>query len=184
MADSFWSRFERQAFLYEERCLKPVIEKCPALKKNPWDSLRFFMSYAFEHQGRSPDYVPAAMDTIAALMGKPLDDGSAAKVWDGFCAKLKDKNLNSANNPLCPNGTPYLWQHKGTLWKTATKGVSAVELVTSDLQGQCIVTWAAGLMRRGHIQQAHSALVKINGVGPKIASFFLRRCGDDVRHHA
>jgi hypothetical protein len=50
---------------------------CPDLETDPFDSLKFFlMGYAFERQGRSSDYAPAARDTAEELKKYPLTRGS------------------------------------------------------------------------------------------------------------
>jgi hypothetical protein len=163
--------FERFALFYTRRFLDQSRRHCPDLETDPFDSLKFFlMGYAFERQGRSPDYSPAARDTAEKLKKYPLTRGSETQAWDIFRSNLPRGKLNYANNPMCPRQTSF--QRKGV--NRSTAGISAVEFIRDELGGQCIVPWARDRMISGNTQEAHERLKKINGVNKKIASFFLR----------
>jgi len=140
---------------------------------------QFLFGYAFERQGRSPAYAPIARHVIETLATRKAfwqDEEMPQRVWASFCSTLakirQDAKPNPMNNPLCPHG--YSYPGKRGLKKTSQ--LSVLEFVQQRLIA-CdynMVAWATHMLRDGHVQTAHDALCWINGVGPKIASFFLR----------
>jgi len=175
MPNVFLAACEKLAYLYQHRFLEETRRACPGYGTDPWDSLRFFlMSYAFERQGRANDYAPAAADVVAEMRGQPVTQESASQVWEMFRARLGDQGLNAANNPLCPCGFTYARRYKGKTRQARVSGISAVELVAGDVEGQCLVTWARDLVQAGEVAGVHGMLTKVNGVSNKITSFFLR----------
>lgn len=164
---------EALASVFEARFMKPNYEDHLCLETDPWQALAFFAgSYAFERQGRSPNFAPAAVDVLVEF-GK--DDESlenpqiAQHIWKRFCKCLSGLGLNERNNPLCPRGTWYANKHG----RRQTRQLSAIECV-QGLSDHNLVVWAKHELAGDNAKGAHKALVKINGVGGKIVSLFLR----------
>jgi len=137
---------------------------------------QFVRAYAYERQGRSPSYGPVASEVIRQEASRPdfwQDRDSVKRVWDAFAKTLKERagsGLNHKNNPLCYKGCVY---NEGN---AKVNKLSVIELVQSEMQSQDhnIVLWAKEQLEADRTRQAHAALRRINGIGPKIASFFLR----------
>lgn len=162
------------AKLYRTFMLEPTVSACPDLEADAWSSLKFFLlGYAFERQGRSPDYAPAAADTIDDLRGMSIDAEAAEAGWAIFSQKLGGRSLNHANNPMCPKGTCYSRKYE-TPYQLRTSNLSALELAAQVLEGKPIVAWAKELLADDTVAEAHRTLTLVNGVSHKIASFFLR----------
>ena len=146
------------------------------------DSVRalseFMGGYAFERQGRSPAYGPMASDVVKRLARRPgfwQDRDSPKKVWTLFEKTLQQRTRsrsNPKNNPLCFWGYAY----KDQRGCSTVKGLSAIEFVQRHLGSyeHNIVLWAKCQLDQDQARAAHYALCSINGIGPKIASFFLR----------
>jgi hypothetical protein len=171
MANRFFEDAARLAPLYF--CLVDETKQIfPKFETDPWHSVGFFLhGYSFEHQGRAPDYRHAAADAILEHCNSKITAKSAETVWNSFRQKLQS-NLNCARNPLCRRGWRYRYGRQSR--QTSVNKLSVVELVCQNLAGEPLVSWARAQLASGDIQASHSALRKINGVGPKIASFFLR----------
>ena len=143
-------------------------------KEDPWASLRLLLSdYAFEHQGVSQDYSPAAVDTIDEINSSSLSEDIASVVWDSFKKKLKPKGLNEMNNSLCPKGEKYERKDGDKRTPRTTKKVSIIQFAAKRKELP-IVAWAYAMMEGEKLKDAYAELQKINGIGPKIASLFLR----------
>jgi len=158
------------------RFLKRTQNACGTFRSNPFDSLRFFLlGYAFERQGSSRDFAAVANEVIleASKEGKDFSSLKAKKIWNTFTKKLDEVKVkpNYARNPLCPKGTEY------TNNKDNTKTVNqkcVIELVQEELSNVGIVSFAKEKLNSDQVKEAYEILNKINGVGPKIASLFLR----------
>ena len=151
-------------------------DDCGDFERNPFDSLRFFLlGYAFERQGRSRDYAAVANEVILEASNKEKDFSSlkAEKIWNTFTKKLNEVDVkpNHARNPLCPQGTKYT-NNQGNTNKVNQKCV--IELVQEELSNVGIVSFAKEKLDSDQVKEAYKILNKINGVGPKIASLFLR----------
>lgn len=77
---------------------------------------------------------------------------------------------NHARNPLCPQGIEY--DNKGNT--KIVNQISVIELVQKELSNVCIVSFAKEKLDSDQVKGAYKILNKINGIGPKIASLFLR----------
>ncbi len=175
MGHFFLDTCETLADLYIHCILNENKQACPSLGTDPWDSLRFFLrGYAFERQGRSPDYAYVAADVINEAKGDHFDAKSAQQIWSAFAQKLGHRKLNSANNPLCPRGSDYTRNYRKVPRTNKVVGLSAVELVGQKLGRQCIVTWTKQAIEAGELIMAYETLGLINGVSAKISSFFMR----------
>jgi hypothetical protein len=151
------------------------------LRGDPWQALAFFLNwYAFEHQGRSPAYGPVASDVVLESTDKAWSKSLAEGAWQSFKEKVssvtqrQDAKYNERNNPMCPQGT--LFKSHGREIKT--KQPSVIEFVCDNLADahHNIVGWAEEQLIAGGdgIRVAHRSLQDLNGIGPKIASLFLR----------
>jgi len=157
-------RFERLSRLFVARFMNPVWEACGDVEHDGWASLRLFLlGYAFERQGRSADYAPAAAETIDEIRQAPFAAKMAGQAWERFAEKLNNEKLNHQNNPLHSGGGQ----------------MSAVELAAA--LPEPMVTWAKKMVGSGKVRRAHAQLQRIRGIGPKIASFFLRDVA--VKYH-
>jgi hypothetical protein len=77
--------------IFRERFITPLWERYPLRERNSWDALCLFLEgYAFERQGRHPDYGPAAVDSImkAKSKGRGLKREHVSEVWNDFKAAL------------------------------------------------------------------------------------------------
>jgi len=160
--------------LYEGRFLEEAKQDCPDLETDPWDSLRFFLMYAFARQGSSSDYSFAAIDTIKEFSGSPITSVDSNKVWLVFSNKLKNESLNHKNNPMCPKNTEYEKILKGKKITLKVNGFSIIEVIKHNLEDESLVTWFKNLLELDKVRQAYDMLKTVNGIGDKIASFFLR----------
>jgi hypothetical protein len=123
----------------------------------------FFLDwYAFERAGRSSSYAPAAVD---ALKNNATDfnqsrspDEVEEKIWIDFSRALKEAGVppNEKRCPLWPEGGQSLVR------RLHEKGKSN------------ILSYAQEHVKQGNIPEAFEFLISIRGIGPKIASFFLR----------
>ena len=160
--------FARLGEMYRE-IQRPHVERYPGWKSGRWDSLGLFLvGYAFERQGRSGNYAPAAADVIDELKGDNLTPTIALVAWEDFKGRLGGVNLNESNNPMAPQKTSF---KKGTKSYT-TENVSAVQMVGAIPEP--LAVHLLSLMSEGRTNDAHVLLRTVNGVGSKIASFFLR----------
>ena len=158
--------------LYRAHYLVPAWARWPDAETNPWHALTIFVSgYAFERQGRParfPLMAGEVAETLAAKGRDLTDPGLARLAWERFAARLGGQNLNCATNPMAPQGSAY--QRK--TGPATTTGLSVFEVARNHPDG--LVSFARRLIRRGEFAEAHQTLAAINGVGTKIASFFLR----------
>jgi hypothetical protein len=143
-------------------------------RQSNWiEALGFFLNgYAFERQGRSPEYAPVACEALTLLSAKAKSGPSrvfANELWIKFCtlggygtdadgAKPAPpfKGANKKMNPLNP--------------ETNTDTLT----ICRGLKDHNLFSFAAVALKGNQIGQAHAKLDEIRGVGSKIASFFLR----------
>jgi hypothetical protein len=153
----FIKLFESVGQLHQTRFVVPLWNHYPKAHDNQWDSLGVFLvGYAFERQGRSPDFSAIAAEIISEMRQFPLD---AVEVWQRFCKKRENKGLNIKCNPLAPTSSH-------------STGRSAIEFANSI--DAPLVRWVLSGLQEDRTKEIHTELCKITGVGPKIASFFLR----------
>lgn len=162
--------------MFQERFMKPLWDRYPLCESDTWDALGLFLEgYAFERQGRHPDYSPAAVDSIvkAKSMGGGLEKGHVYQVWNYFKLYLGANKLNEPNNPLCPQRTSYV--HKRGCRTTTKKSVLEflLHMSASELPPNIIVYAKAGLAN-DQSKAVYGKIKEINGIGSKIAAFFLR----------
>lgn len=166
-------RFEKLSQLFISRLMNPIWDSCGDAVNDRWASVLLFLSsYAFERQGRSPDYAPVAVDTIDEIMTHPLCPDIAESAGIRFAEKLNNQRLNHANNPMCPKGTRYTRLFRGSQRQSSIRKISAIQFA-AELETP-LVSWAREKIQAGKVKEAHSQLLRIGGVHVKIASFFLR----------
>lgn len=168
----------RLSYLYEGRFLKPLWNKYPDREHNDWGALSIFLEgYAFARQGAPSDFAHAACDSIQEMIADGITIASshtAGKLWITFSALLRNTDLNYANNPLCPKGTEYEHRYRGTARATRTSRSSILEFL-ARCESTNIVAYAKQNLEQENVRTVHQQLsTEINGIGNKIASFFLR----------
>lgn len=140
---------------------------------------QFLFGYAFERQGRSPAYAPIARHVIEMAIATNAfwqDEEMPQRVWASFCSTLTELREgampNPMNNPLCSQGYSYSskWGQKETSQPSVLQFVQH-GLIEHDYN---IVAWARHMLLDDQVETVHNDLCSINGIGPKIASFFLR----------
>jgi len=125
----------------------------------------FLRSFAFERQGRSPHYSDIALKAVRSYKEEqPYHENFEQKIWQNFLSRGRfpddGKGANTKNNPLSPS-------------KDEICSASALIASLEDYDFN-IVKWASLLVASGDVETVWDNLVKIRGIGKKIASFFLR----------
>lgn len=167
--------FEKISGLYAKLIMEPAWQSCPNCETDPWDSLRLLlMNYAFERQGRPEDFAHVAVDVVDELRGRAIDEETAEIAWELFTGKLGQNGLNYSNNPLCPKGVSYNRKYLRVLKSAKVGKISVLQLAARDLDGLPMVPWARRLIEQDNVAEAHGCLRGVNGIGSKIASYFLR----------
>jgi thermostable 8-oxoguanine DNA glycosylase len=163
--------FEQVSCFYRQMLLLPSWGKYPNHSRDIWDSLAIFLGeYAFERQGRRPDYFHAAVDAL--FWCKQQNNGNLTQnvisdIWRRFSELLNNQNLNEKNNPLYPNIEPEN--------KRLSKESSVIEVVINRDITPSFTTYLQNQINQGgNIQNAFNLLKSIRGVGDKVASFYLR----------
>lgn len=165
-----WLQFFVQvSCFYREMYMLPLWKKYPNHLTNIWDSLAIFLEgYAFERQGRRPDYFHAAVDALFYCKQKTTGNMTktvAKDVWQHFSQLLNNQNLNRKNNPLYPQQSPQ--QKCSVIEVILNSGVIRQNLTfTTYLQNQ--------IKQNNNIQNTYGLVKSIRGIGDKVASFYLR----------
>lgn len=121
----------------------------------------FLEGYAFERQGRSPAFSPAAVESIRRCRKAHISGDFPQAVWENFCDLLENQGLNPKLNPLCPK---YPLYHP-------TNSCNCIWCISNS---ENIIVSSKNALKVGQTKEAWAKLVKIQGIGPKIASLFLR----------
>lgn len=142
--------------LFRARYQKPLWEKYTRYLEDPLDAILIFLEgYAFERQGRNPSYSHVAVEAIEGVKDSPLRRNFPQTVWHKFSEFFANKGLNIKANPLFHTKKLCccVWCVTGTenLIKTSKEAIA-----------------------RSQIKEAWEKVKRIRGVGPKIASLFLR----------
>src|SRR5574341_639394 len=100
--------FENVSCFYRYMLLLPLWNKYRNYQNDIWDSLSIFLEgYAFERQGRRPDYFHVAVDSLIHCKQKNnLNQRVVGCVWTNFRQLLNNQNLNHRNNSLYPSSNP------------------------------------------------------------------------------
>jgi len=153
------SFFVHVSRLYQARFLKYIWDKYPGADEKPGLAVcLFFDGYAFERQGRNPSYAHAAVAAIQAVVQANEIPGRhhAQTVWEKFSNLLTGQKLNPNVNPLAHSDTGKC----ECFWCVFDEGN-----VISDAKKH---------IRDDQVKRIWQRLQQIRGIGPKIASFFLR----------
>ena len=173
-----WLRFFEQVSCYFKQCMLLFLwKKYPNHTTDIWDSLAIFLEgYAFERQGRKPDYFHAAVDALLDYKkgnGDSNQNDAADKIWNHFSGLLNGQKLNEQNNPLCPNKTCY--RRKEKTYKTSQPSVIQIVSNKINSQSNSLTTYLKDkIVKDKDIESVFNFLRSIQGVGEKIASLFLR----------
>src|ERR1700674_2740923 len=117
----------------------------------------FYAHYAFERAGAPRSWGPLARSIVE---GYPRE-GHLAKLpslaWGQFSSQVEKPNHK--NNPLA-TGAPKM------------PATAVVRELRKDRHN--IISWPARMAARGEASSASAQLRRLQGIGPKIAAFFLR----------
>ena len=161
--------FEQNSCLFRERYMLPHWRKYSNYITDIWDSLAIFLEgYAFERQGRRPDYSPVAVDALFYCKKRNnsnMRENVAYDIWQHFAQLLNNQRLNPRMNPLYPRQTPH-------------QKPSIIQLVLDNEIVQQNLTYATYFQNQidqsNNIQNAFDLLKSVRGIGDKIASLYLR----------
>lgn len=172
-----WLRFFEQVSCFCKQGIILLWNEYPNHTNDIWDSLAIFLEgYAFERQGRKPDYFHAAVDALLDYKtgnGDLNQNDAADKIWNRFSNSLNGQGLNHQNNPLCPKKTSY--QRKEKTYKTSQPSVIQIVSNNEDIQNKSFTTYLQHkIVKDKDIKNVFGLLMSIQGVGDKIASLFLR----------
>lgn len=142
--------FVRLSALFRARFQEPLWKKYSGYLKDPVKAMLVFLEgYAFERQGRNPAYSHAAVEATR------LEKNSPQAIWSRFSALLCGQGLNRRVNPL---------------YHTKTR----CQCVWCMAGSSNIIATSKEHMDEGRVKEAWDKVESIRGVGPKIASLFLR----------
>ena len=157
--------FQDVSCFYRQMLMLPLWNKYLNYQNSIVDSLAIFLEgYAFERQGRRPDYFHAAVDSLIGCN----NNLTANCVWNNFKQLLNNQRLNHRNNPLYPSNNPDNIQN-------INNKLSLVEAIL-NLQNQGTLSNYINnlVIQNNNTIQSLNFLKTIRGVGDKIASFYLR----------
>jgi hypothetical protein len=148
--------FERVSVMYKAQHMDPWWDWYDA-EPGPRRGLALFLGqYAYERQGRSRSYPHAAY--FAVTQGSQSLD--APEIWLAFKRELAGGKLNEMLNPL----------------NHARPGCKCARCTFADTSGQLldVVEVTRSFLVAGQVWRAYDHVKQVRGVGPKVASFFLR----------
>jgi hypothetical protein len=152
--------FERIGEVYYRTNLLPqwkTYEEC----KEPWQAIAFFLEgYAFERQGTSPGFAHAAVDAVKENSGRLCGSFNDLEhhIWENYKRRLHYKGFNER---LCPLNPDESGERRSILVR-----LREAELTNLVLRTICLL--------QSDVRSAHNFTSSIRGVGPKIASYYLR----------
>jgi hypothetical protein len=147
--------FEGLSWLYRAQMMDPWW-RWYSEEPGPRRALALFTGeYAYERQGRARSYPHAAYFAVEEC--RALD---AAEIWQAFQDELDGAKSNPRLNPL---------NHSAVR-------CTCVRCIFTDSDGelQDVVDVTRSDLVDGHVGRAFQRLDLVRGIGPKIASFFLR----------
>ena len=166
MEDEILKLFSDISIVFKAFYQDPYWIKAEESFEDPLEAARFFIgSYAYEHQGRSPSYPPAAEEAIKMSESARDSKDYPLEVWTRFCELLKNKNLARKINPLC---------HPCKRCQPFLSSACPCSCIWCTLGNENVVIDSKRDLKAGRTKEAWVRLVKIRGIGPKIASLFLR----------
>lgn len=165
-----WLQFlEQTGCFYREMYMLPLWKKYPNYLTDIWDSLSIFLEgYAFERQGRRPDYFHVGVDALLYCKqqhGGDMTQNVVNEVWQQFSQLLNNRKLNKKNNSLYPR-------------QILRQKPSLIEVVLSEEiihQNMTFATYLQNQINQNNdVQNAFNLVKSIRGIGNKIAAFYLR----------
>jgi len=152
--------FQEVSDFHWELNVLPIWEKYEKGEK-PWQSVALFLStYVFQTSGASPNYAPISADMIESYKKFDIEMSQNVEleknIWSAIEKEMeRHENLNSKKHSLWPNKQSLLRRMK------ENKMTNIVNSMRTYLQ-------------ESRLKEAFDFLKSIRGVGPKVASFFLR----------
>jgi hypothetical protein len=156
--------------------LKETADRYPRRRMDWIEGLAFFLEgYAFERQGRSPDYARQAgqaFTEVASAQGNVVTPSShlSQQCWNRFCELgryLPDgKGANPNVNPLNP--------------KESHDVITICDRLKKH--GYNIYSFARGAIEGDTIREAHQTIDEIRGLGKKNSVLFSPRCCSRLRY--
>lgn len=124
----------------------------------------FLENYAFERQGKPPQFPIKAAEAVREYKCDIPENNFESEMWKKFCEKIgasaTGNGANAKNNPLAPS---------------SGNKKSIVSLIQSLSKNDYnIVRWAKEGIENGDISDIYYELQSVRGLGPKITAFFLR----------
>lgn len=160
--------FQDVSSIYRDMYMYPLWESFPDHETNRIHSLSIFLGmYAFERQGRNPNYFHVAVDSLKMFCGNnPID---AEKLWTEFSKWFIAKNKDQTTDKLNKKNNPLFFEDDYSRKPDSQK--SLIEI----LPEQTLSNYLSGLIiKEMDVKAAYGYLLKIRGIGPKISSFYLR----------
>lgn len=146
--------FERLSCMYRAQMMDPWW-RWYSEEPGPRRALRLFAGqYAYERQGRASSYPHAADFAIKKTLA--LD---AAEIWRAFRGELDGLRPNAKLNPL---------------YHTGARCNCVCCIFAGDGGVEDVIDATGRELAAGRVRDAFDRLDRVRGVGPKIASFFLR----------
>jgi endonuclease III len=118
--------------------------------------------YAFERKGRSPFYPKIAAKIVKNYKEEISQDCFVKDIWDRFLKELNNSESkpNKNLNPLFKFGNQ----------TTITEFIKTI----CEKHDYNLLKWIKMMLEEGYLEEVFNQLVKVRGIGPKIASFYLR----------
>lgn len=160
--------FQDVSCFYRQMLMIPLWNKHHNYQNHIVGSLAVFLEgYAFERQGRRPDYFHVAVDSL--FYCNQQNTLNATCIWNRFKLLLNNQNLNHRNNPLYPSNNP------DNIKNINNRKVSVIEAALSVQNNIPLSNHLGNLItQNNNINQAFIYLKTIRGIGDKIASFYFR----------
>ena len=134
----------------------------PSYDKHWIEALKLFLRfYAFERKGAPQSYRQAAVRALEICEDSLNTDEASQKVWTEFRNLLGNKRVAPKINPLNSGETHHC------------DAVAFCKTVAAS-EDQNPYLFSLRKIEGNKMWEAHAALMRIRGVGPKIASLFLR----------
>lgn len=142
--------------------IKPYRAQFPSYKQDWIEALKLFLrAYAFERAGAPQSYKEAAVRALENCKDALSTENASQNVWGEFLRLLGRTPPNPDRNPLSPNGM---------------HGYDAVTFCKARVapDDPNLYLFSIRNLEANNVRAAHDALRQIRGIGPKIASLFLR----------
>jgi hypothetical protein len=119
----------------------------------------FYRDYAFERAGAPRTWGAIAQEIISQFPSNTPTNALPSWAWSRFVKQIAPGSPNKKNNPL---------------WTDGPK-IPATQFIASlDTHHHNLFAWAVAELRTGAGWSTYQKLQTLQGIGPKIAAFFLR----------